>query len=223
MGARIKARLEEYEGEVRRSRLPATGRTSALAAQCRAEFDRIAGSVDASAWRTVADAWTEIGRPYPAAYARFRQGEALIGSRTGHDEAEVALRAAHATASSLRAVPLLGEIERLARLARVDLAAGATDDTPAVATTTAERLGLTDREEEVLRLVTGGWSNQQIADALFISRKTASVHVSNILGKLGASSRVEAAAMAHRLGLGADVPLPPDSDPAHRPLDVLRG
>jgi DNA-binding NarL/FixJ family response regulator len=71
--------------------------------------------------------------------------------------------------------------------------------------------------------VAGGWSNQQIADALFISRKTASVHVSNILGKLGAGSRVEAAAIAHRLGLGADAPLPPDSDPAHRPADVLRG
>jgi DNA-binding CsgD family transcriptional regulator/tetratricopeptide (TPR) repeat protein len=224
MGARIKARLEEYAGEVRRSRLPATGRTSALAAQCRAELARIEGAVEPSAWRAIADAWTEIGRPYPAAYARFREGEALIGSRTGRDEAEVALRAAHATASSLRAVPLVGEIERLARLARVDLAPRAKDDTaPAGATTTAERLGLTDREEEVLRLVTGGWSNRQIADALFISRKTASVHVSNILGKLGASSRVEAAAMAHRLGLGADAPLPPESDPAHRPLDVLRG
>ena len=60
--------------------------------------------------------------------------------------------------------------------------------------------GLTARESEILRLVAGGWTNQQIADALFITRKTASVHVSNILGKLGVESRVEAAAMAHRLG-----------------------
>ena len=44
----------------------------------------------------------------------------------------------------------------------------------------------------MLRLVAGGWTNQQIADALFIARKTASVHVSNILGKLGVDSRVEA-------------------------------
>jgi DNA-binding NarL/FixJ family response regulator len=74
------------------------------------------------------------------------------------------------------------------------------------------RLGFTPREEEVLRLVAGGWTNQQIADRLFISRKTASVHVSNILGKLGVDSRVEAAAIAHRLGLGGDAPPPPDTD-----------
>ena len=61
--------------------------------------------------------------------------------------------------------------------------------------------GLTARELEVLRLVAAGRSNQQIAGELFISPKTASVHVSNILGKLGVTSRVEAAATAHRLHL----------------------
>jgi len=68
-----------------------------------------------------------------------------------------------------------------------------------------ERLGLTARETEVLRLVADGRSNSQIAEVLFISRKTASVHVSNILAKLGVSTRVEAAALAHRRGL-ADAP-----------------
>jgi DNA-binding NarL/FixJ family response regulator len=63
--------------------------------------------------------------------------------------------------------------------------------------------GLTPRELEVLRLVAAGRSNGQIAEALFISRKTASVHVSNILAKLGVHSRTEAAAAAHRLGLDA--------------------
>jgi len=53
----------------------------------------------------------------------------------------------------------------------------------------------------VLRLVADGRSNSQIAEALFISSKTASVHVSNILAKLGVASRVEAAAVAHRLAL----------------------
>ena len=64
-----------------------------------------------------------------------------------------------------------------------------------------ERLGLTAREGEVLRLVADGRSNSQIAEVLFISRKTASVHVSNILSKLGVSTRVEAAALAHRRGI----------------------
>jgi DNA-binding NarL/FixJ family response regulator len=60
----------------------------------------------------------------------------------------------------------------------------------------------------VLRLVAAGWTNQQIADALFITRKTASVHVSNVMGKLGASNRGEAAALGQRLGLVIDAPLP---------------
>jgi DNA-binding CsgD family transcriptional regulator/tetratricopeptide (TPR) repeat protein len=224
---RIRARLDEYEGEVRRSRVPATGRTSALGAQCRAELARLEGKADPAAWRGVAEAWDALGRPYPVAYARYREGEASIGTRGGRDDAEAAVRAAHATAVELGAAPLMLEIERLARVARIDLSAadqpGGGAGRAQSETSAAGRLGLTEREEEVLRLVAGGWSNQQIADALFISRKTASVHVSNILGKLGAGSRVEAAAIAHRLGLGADAPLPPDSDPAHRPADVLRG
>jgi len=63
------------------------------------------------------------------------------------------------------------------------------------------RFGLTEREREIVVLLAGGRSNPQIAEALFISPKTASVHVSNILGKLGAASRTEAAAIAHREGL----------------------
>ncbi|WP_143712860.1 helix-turn-helix domain-containing protein, partial [Streptomyces hygroscopicus] len=65
----------------------------------------------------------------------------------------------------------------------------------------AEELGLTPRERDVLRLVAAGRSNRQIAEQLFISPKTASVHVSNILAKLGVSGRGEAAAVAHRLRL----------------------
>ena len=71
-----------------------------------------------------------------------------------------------------------------------------------------DELGLTPREREVLALVADGRTNRQIAEALFISAKTASVHVSNILAKLGVASRVEAAAVAHRLGLLARRPGP---------------
>ncbi|MGH9084096.1 MAG: helix-turn-helix domain-containing protein, partial [Acidimicrobiales bacterium] len=62
-------------------------------------------------------------------------------------------------------------------------------------------LGLSAREREVLALVAAGRTNREIAEALYISPKTASVHVSNILAKLGVSGRVEAAGIAHRLGL----------------------
>ncbi|WUH78902.1 response regulator transcription factor [Streptomyces sp. NBC_00435] len=62
-------------------------------------------------------------------------------------------------------------------------------------------MGLTSRERDVLRLVAVGHTNRQIAEELFISPKTASVHVSNILAKLGVAGRGEAAALAHRLRL----------------------
>ena len=75
-----------------------------------------------------------------------------------------------------------------------------------------DRLGLTAREFEVLRLVAAGRSNREIAAELFISAKTASVHVSNILGKLGVASRGEAAATAHRLRLFDSFPATGDLD-----------
>lgn len=60
---------------------------------------------------------------------------------------------------------------------------------------------LTGREQEVLRLVAHGMTNRQIADALSISEKTVSVHISNLLGKLGLASRTQAALYAARAGL----------------------
>jgi DNA-binding NarL/FixJ family response regulator len=102
------------------------------------------------------------------------------------------------------AAPLVEETEALVRRARLNVGQ---DVVPAVpgkspdAQDELESLGLTARECEVLRLVAEGHSNRQIADELFISRKTASVHVSNILAKLGVASRVQAAAVAHRRGL----------------------
>jgi DNA-binding NarL/FixJ family response regulator len=68
----------------------------------------------------------------------------------------------------------------------------------------AARLGLTERELEVLELVAAGTTNRQIGERLFISTKTASVHVSRILMKLDVTTRGEAAATAHRLRLVSD-------------------
>ena len=62
-------------------------------------------------------------------------------------------------------------------------------------------IGLTPRELEVLRLVADGRTNRQIGSALYISDKTASVHVSNLMAKLGVASRTEAASFAYREGL----------------------
>jgi DNA-binding NarL/FixJ family response regulator len=116
------------------------------------------------------------------------------------DAAAQALRRAAAITARLGARPLDAEVKALAQRARLRLdpdATPAATDPP----TPAEHLGLTPREAEVLALVAAGRSNGQIAQALYISPKTASVHVSNILAKLGVHTRVEAAAIAHRLGL----------------------
>ncbi|HYS32911.1 MAG TPA: helix-turn-helix transcriptional regulator, partial [Streptosporangiaceae bacterium] len=79
--------------------------------------------------------------------------------------------------------------------------AGAGESAVARPAAPGDGLGLTPREREVLALVAEGRTNRQIAAALFISGKTASVHVSNILAKLGVANRAEAAAAVHRLGL----------------------
>ncbi|WP_131743434.1 response regulator transcription factor, partial [Actinomadura roseirufa] len=90
--------------------------------------------------------------------------------------------------------PLAARVDDLLRRTRGPRRTGADSAAP---------LGLTPREFEVLRLVAQGRSNRDIAETLFISVKTASVHVSNILGKLEVTSRGEAAATAHRLALFA--------------------
>jgi DNA-binding CsgD family transcriptional regulator len=184
-------------------------RQAVLTALCRAEAARLDERDEPERWMRVAVGFDAIGRPYPAAYARFRAAAATLRARGPRGEAQAALAAAHRTAFRLGARPLLAEIDLLARQARLDLRAG--DDTSAKPTDDGDvgRLGLTGREGEVLRLIAAGWSNQEIADSLFISRKTASVHASNIFDKLGAANRAEAAAIAHRLGLAGDAPPPP--------------
>ncbi|MFE9428787.1 ATP-binding protein [Kitasatospora sp. NPDC006697] len=138
-------------------------------------------------WTGAVTAWRELGHPYPLAQALLRAGEAALaaGDRAGGAEL---LREAGELAARLGAGPLAGRIAELT--ARERLAGAA-----------ADRLGLTPRELEVLRLVAQGLSNREIGERLFISAKTAGVHVSNLLPKLGAASRTEAAALAHRLRL----------------------
>ncbi|MEO3977214.1 AAA family ATPase [Streptomyces sp. CAU 1734] len=165
----------------------------------RAELRR-AGREDTEAdWAEVADAFAEVDFPYERAVVQLRLAESLLSS----DRARAAdlLRRAHATAGSLGARPLAADIALLAQRVRVPLTVAASGAGASAEPSPGPVLGLTPREEDVLRLVTAGRSNRQIAEALFISPKTASVHVSNILAKLGVAGRGEAAALAHRLRL----------------------
>jgi DNA-binding CsgD family transcriptional regulator len=167
----------------------------------RAEQSRLDGRSDPQRWRAAAAAWERIDWPFEAAYARFREAEALLAHGSSRPQAEQALRSAHQTAVALDAAPLRREIEALAKRGRLrlddHLDKAATSKVPSPAAS----LGLTRRETEVLALVAKGRTNQQIGRELFITEGTAGVHVSRILTKLGVASRVEAAAIAHRLGL----------------------
>jgi DNA-binding CsgD family transcriptional regulator/tetratricopeptide (TPR) repeat protein len=179
-----------------------------------AERARAAGTDNAAAWSEASAAWRRAEEPYPLSYALLRLAE--FHSAAGHrDAAATAVRQAHALAERLGAAPIADAAAALARRIRLPLDAGTAGtsgtagEAGGAATSGARhaqpedeltRFGLTDREREVLLLVAAGRSNPEIARKLFISVKTVSVHVSNILGKLGVSGRVEAAALVHRLG-----------------------
>jgi DNA-binding CsgD family transcriptional regulator len=154
---------------------------------------------DLAGWDAAASAWAALAQPQQEAYALLRAAGAAsaAGNREG---AAARLGRAADLAGHLGARPLLEQIGSLARRARVDVPALPALPGPRghVGPGGAAPFGLTERELEVLRLVAAGRSNRDIAAELFISPKTASVHVSNILGKLGVSSRGEAAATAHR-------------------------
>jgi ATP/maltotriose-dependent transcriptional regulator MalT len=156
----------------------------------------VAGDKVLAAFDAAAAAWERVGDPYPHAVALLHGAEAALAAGD-RDRAAERLRRASELAGRLGARPLLEEIGRLARSARIQPAGADADRGSAAATP----LGLTAREFEVLRLVADGRSNPDIAARLFISAKTVSVHVSNILAKMGVASRGEAAAAAHRLRL----------------------
>ena len=165
----------------------------AYAAAFAAEAARADGLHDLAVWDAAGAAWDGLGQPYPAAHALLQAARAAVatGSR---DATAPRIRRAVGLAGQVGAAPLLQRIAQFARQARIGLPPGQRAAAPV-------RFGLTEREHEVLRLVAAGRGNRDIAGELFISPKTASVHVSNILAKLGVSSRTEAAAMAHRLHL----------------------
>jgi ATP/maltotriose-dependent transcriptional regulator MalT len=144
-------------------------------------------------WPAVIEACRAADAPYLVAYALMRSAQAACAAGD-REAAAPPLEEAARLASAMRAAPLLEDVRALARRARVQIGE---EEEPAGGG--IEAFGLTQREREVLDLLAEGRSNGQIASELFITRKTASVHVSNILGKLGVASRGEATAMVHRL------------------------
>jgi len=149
-----------------------------------------------AAWDQAVAAWAALSEPYPLARTLLHTAEAALACGDRGSAAE-RLRRAGPLAAGLGAQPLSEQIAVLARRARIRLAGQDGDE----AGPDDGALALTVRELDVLRLVAAGRSNRKIAAELFISPKTASVHVSNILAKLGAASRGEAAAKAHALRL----------------------
>jgi DNA-binding CsgD family transcriptional regulator len=197
----LAASLETRAGAVA-ERYPGRPEVAAFARQVAAEQARQRGSGDRATWRSVAEAWQLAHQPYREAYARLREAEAA--ARAGRrEQAARALAACQKLARQLPAPPLLALSEELGRRARLTRP----PSTPASSAAAAARFDLTDRELEVLALLTQGDSNRQIARALFISDRTVAVHISRILSKLGVRNRTEAATIGARLGLTPSAPV----------------
>jgi DNA-binding CsgD family transcriptional regulator/tetratricopeptide (TPR) repeat protein len=189
-----------------RERLHALVRTSTVAtpsalayrALVDAEAARLDHRDEIAVWHRAVEATRAADEAYPLCYSLFRLAEAQAADMmTSTDETTATASECLMLAERL-AASTADDIRTLARRARLRIA----PPTPSAATSQPNlRIRLTDRELEVLGLVAEGHTNGQIAAALYISPKTASVHVSNILAKLNVSTRTEAAAHAHRIGL----------------------
>ena len=194
----VAARMPDYIGWV-----------AAQLADCEAEYSRLEGTPDPDLWAADAAGWEALQIPYAIAYARMREAEATLAQHRDRPRAARALMEAQDIATRLGAAPLLRETEALAARAGIALEQPAPRTEPSQPDAASDRTGpalrgphdLTRREREVLALVAAGRSDGEIAEALFISKKTASFHVAMIKSKLGARSRVEIATDAIGLGI----------------------
>ena len=177
--------------------------TTALAL-CRAETARVDGD-DPSPWALAAEEFGSVGDRYHRAYCRFREAEARLAHRGDRKVATVVLVEAWRSARDLGARRLVERCERLAERANIRLDDPRAHDASPKARVAAD-LGLTNREVEVMELLARNYTDAEIADELFISKKTASVHVSNILRKLDVPDRRRAGGLARDSGLGASAP-----------------
>jgi len=213
---RLEARLDEV------ANAPFSGPTawySYAKAICNAEMSRMYDRPNPAAWRAVIDIAETMEVPYRTIYPRVRLAEALLGKSAhvgpqvggvsgpaARAEGAAELRSAHALAARIGAKPQVDLAAALGLRSRITFGEPVAPKPvrPAASLSPEEELtelGLSPREIEVLAVLTEGRTNRQIAQALFIAEKTAAIHVSRILDKLGAANRVEAAAAAYRVGL----------------------
>jgi DNA-binding CsgD family transcriptional regulator len=185
-GIRSRSRSDPFAGPV-----PKTARAAGLL--WAAEQSRLGRCSDPDSWGHAAAAWRALSRPHRRAYALYRQAEAMLADWTMHAVAERVLQTDAGTGHE----PLTEQIRQLAQRARITLTTAGPPQPPESPSGTA-KFGLTERELAVLRLLGQGRTNAEIGRMLFISPKTASVHVTNILRKLGATNRVQAATIAER-------------------------
>jgi DNA-binding CsgD family transcriptional regulator len=180
--------------EVYRRSVGEVGREAAAWwARVEAEAARLRGEAVPELWRAAVDGFG-YGHVYEVARSRRRLAEALVETGERKQAAEHA-RSAHEVALRLGAAPLREAVEALVRRGRLDVVL------PGIAPAPTVSAVLTPREAEVLGLLAQGRTNRQIGGELYISEKTASVHVSNIIAKLAASGRTEAVAIAAQRGL----------------------
>ena len=192
MRARTRAAVHPSEDRVRdlgkqAAALPSVGDVDwAWRARFEVELAHGRGTDTHQQWAAAVTAGKSLGQPYEHAYALVGLARrALDDGRT--DEARQALEEALAVGKGLGARRLLDAVREAAGRARIRLS-----DDVGRSGAGAGKHGLTGRELEVLRLLAEGYGNERIGRELYISPKTASVHVSRILAKLGVSSRGEA-------------------------------
>jgi DNA-binding CsgD family transcriptional regulator len=167
---------------------PLLAEPAAFIAMARAEHAEMDGNPSPDHWERAVAAWERCGDVYWAAVARHRHADAILRAHGDRALAATAASEALDTARRLGAAPLVAELELLQHRGRL------TEDMARFPT-----VGLTPREAEVLALIADGRTNRQIGDALYISEKTASVHVTNLFRKLGVDNRASAAEVARRL------------------------
>ncbi|MEU8261866.1 AAA family ATPase [Micromonospora sp. NPDC048999] len=201
---RLREVVDRVAGRSEKAPAPVRYVADAFLALCDAEISRLDdGRGDPELWGRSATEWDRRNHPYPAAYSRLRQAEALLARRSRVATAGKLLRQAYQMAQALGAVPLSSEIRTLAGRARVTLeeapaarpAPRPRAAVPAAPPSADELAVLTAREREVLAAVAEGLTNREIGQRLFISERTIGVHVSHIFDKLQVRTRVQASAI----------------------------